>query len=131
MTDQFSVNFGNAKEPEPLELPDEGNYTLIIQTYQAKQAKNPESRLKGFNIELKFSIDDPEVDPRVNVWHNLWVQNGNPFAAKYFFEKLTGKDLETEELDLGDADNYVGSSIGATLVHEYYTGNDGKEKKKL
>ena len=52
MTD-FSINFGDAKV---LKLPDEGNYELVVTDYVLKEAKNEESRTKGFNVALDIPI---------------------------------------------------------------------------
>ena len=45
MTETFSIDFGNAK---PLILPPEGTYDLVISEFTMKQAKNEDSRSKGF-----------------------------------------------------------------------------------
>ena len=127
MPDQFKVNFGDAKE---IVQPPEGNYTLIVSSYQTKQAAKEESRSKGFNISLRFKIDDPDYSD-YTVYHNIWVHYENPFGAKEFFDALTGKDLEDDSLDLGDADLYVGESVGAFLKLEHYTANNGDERTKL
>jgi len=52
----FKINFGNAKQLTPFELPPEGQYTLVIADYQCKEAKNPDSRAKGFNIAIAFNV---------------------------------------------------------------------------
>jgi len=123
----LNVNFGNAKE---LTLPDEGTYTLIVSDYEIKEAKNPDSRPKGFNIALTFNLDDDDF-PNIKVYHNLWVHYENPWAAKLFFEALTGKDLESAEMDLSDPDLFIGERVGAHLIHETYTNSAGQEKTKL
>jgi hypothetical protein len=124
----FDVNFGNAKE---LTLPDEGTYTLVVSGYELKEAKNPESRSKGFNIALTFDIEDCDEFPNVKVYHNLWVHKDNPWAAKLFFEALTGKDLENEQMDLSDPDEFIGDRVGAHLIKETYTNSAQQEKTKL
>lgn len=130
MSDDFSVNFGNAKEPEPLVLPDEGNYNLVIETYELKQAKNVESRAKGFNIALKFKFEEGQIeDDRVRVYHNLWVHRENPWAAKLFFEAVSGKDLSDDDGAFAEAiqdpDLWIGERVGCSLVHEQYEGKRG------
>jgi hypothetical protein len=124
---EFSIDFGKAKT---LELPPEGNYRLIISDYMVKQAKNESSRANGFNISLVFNVDDPEY-PGMRVYHNLWVQYENPWAAKFFFEALTGKTLGDDSLDVSDPDMFIGDSVGASLIHENYTANNGVERTKL
>jgi hypothetical protein len=127
VTDQFTVNFGNAK---PLVLPPEGTYTLVISDYELKQAKNEDSRSKGFNISLIFNIDDIEFQ-NFRVYHNLWVAYENPWAAKLFFEALTGRSMDDEEFDPSDPNAFLGEKIGAALVHEVYESNTGQTKTKL
>lgn len=129
MSDDFSINFGNAKAPEPIEIPPEGNYTLVVETLQPKQATNAESRAKGFNVEIKFSIDDDTVDPRLRVYHNVWVHYENTFFAKDFFEKLLGHELD--DIDLNNPQEFVGLKIGASLVHDRYTRKDKTEGIKM
>jgi len=126
MTD-FSIDFGKAKV---LSLPEEGNYTLIISDYQIKEAKNESSRAKGFNISLMFNLDDPEYSG-LRVYHNLWVQYDNPWAAKLFFEALTGKTLGDDTLDVNDPDMFIGETVGASLVKEDYIANNGVTRTKL
>ena len=122
MTDEFNIDFGKAKV---LPLPPEGNYTLRVVSYELKQAKNPESRSKGFNVSLQFDLpEDPEWGG-IKIFHNLWVQRDNPFAAKAFFEALTGKDLEDDKLDISDPDMFIGETVGATLIHEEYIPSTG------
>jgi len=125
----FKINFGNAKQLTPFELPPEGQYTLVIADYKCKEAKNPESRAKGFNIAIVFNVADDDY-PGAKLWHNLWVAYENPWAAKYFFDALTGKDLEDDNLDVTDADSFIGQAVGAALIHESYEYN-GETRKKL
>jgi len=127
MTSDFTIDFGKAKT---LTLPEEGNYTLIISDYQIKEAKNESSRSKGFNISLMFNLDDPEYSG-LRVYHNLWVQYDNPWAAKLFFEALTGKTLGDDSLDVNDPDSFIGESVGAALVKEDYVANNGVTRTKL
>ena len=127
MTEAFTVNFGNAK---PLVLPPEGTYTLVISDYELKQAKNEDSRSKGFNIALIFNIDEPEFE-NFRVYHNLWVSYENPWAAKLFFEALTGKSMDDQEFDPSDPSQFIGEKVGAALTHEMYESNTGQSKTKL
>ena len=127
MSEEFTVNFGNAK---PLVLPDEGTYNLVISDYELKQAKNEDSRSKGFNISLVFNIDEPEF-ANFRVYHNLWVSYENPWAAKLFFEALTGRSMDDEEFDPSDAASFIGEKVGAALTHEVYESNTGQTKTKL
>ena len=126
MSDTFSIDFGNAK---PLILPPEGTYDLVISEMTLKQAKNEDSRSKGFNISLVFNLADDEFS-QFRVYHNLWVAYENPWAAKLFFEALTGQSQE-ESIDLSDTDKYIGETVGAALVHETYESNTGQTKTKL
>lgn len=129
MSDVFKVNFGNARE---LVLPDEGTYTLYITDYVIKPAKNEESRSKGFNVSLVFQfVEPPEGNENLKVYHNLWVSYENPWAAKIFFEALTGKELGDDSLDIQDPDLFLGERVGAALIHESYPANDGTTKTKL
>jgi uncharacterized GH25 family protein len=112
-----------------MEMPEEGNYTLVIETLEPKQANSAESRAKGFNVEIKFSVDDDTVDPRLRVYHNVWVHYDNTFFAKEFFEKLMGQELEG--IDLNNPTQYVGLKIGAPLVTERYTRKDKTEGVKM
>lgn len=125
---EFKINFGNAKQLAPFELPPEGQYTLVIADYKVKEAKNPESRPKGFNISLVFNVADEDY-PGAKLWHNLWVAYDNPWAAKYFFDALTGKDLEDDSLDVTDEDAFIGQSVGAAVIHESYEYNNETRKK--
>jgi len=128
MTEPFNINFGNAK---PLVLPDEGTYTLVVQDWTLKQAKNEESRSKGFNIQVVFGFSDPEFS-NYKVYHNVWVSYDNPWAAKLFFEALTGKNMdETDNFDPSNAEEFIGETVGAALVHENYESNTGATKTKL
>ena len=125
---QFTINFGQAKV---LKLPDEGNYPLVVSDYQVKPAKNEESRSKGFNISLIFQFVEPEEGmENFKIYHNLWVSFENPWAAKIFFDALTGKELDSE-MDLSDANEFIGEKVMASLVHESYTANDGTTKTKM
>jgi hypothetical protein len=128
VSESFTVNFGRARE---LTLPDEGNYVLVISDYQVKPAKNEESRKNGFNVALVFQFAEPEQGyESFKIFHNLWVSYENPWAAKIFFEAVTGKTLDSE-MDIQDPDEFLGERFGATLVHETYQGNDGTTKKKM
>lgn len=127
MTEPFTVNFGNAK---PLVLPPEGTYTLVISDYELKQAKQEASREKGFNIALIFNIDEPEFE-NFRVYHNLWVSYENPWAAKLFFEALTGQSMDDKEFDPSDPQAFIGEKVGAALTHEVYESNTGQSKTKL
>ncbi|MET0787377.1 MAG: hypothetical protein ABWY25_11800 [Paenisporosarcina sp.] len=126
--DTFKINFGDAKV---LTLPDEGNYTLVVTDYVVKPAKNEESRSKGFNVSLTFQFADPmEGYDTFRVFHNLWVSYDNPWAAKLFFDALTGKSLDSE-MDLSDPNEFIGEKVMASLVHESYPANDGTTKTKM
>jgi len=128
MSEPFSINFGNAK---PLVLPDEGTYTLVVSDWVLKPAKNEESRSKGFNIAVVFNFVDPEYS-NYRVYHNVWISYDNPWAAKLFFEALTGKDLdETDSFDPSNPDDFIGETVGAALIHENYESNVGATKTKL
>ena len=126
MSETFKIDFGNAK---PLVLPPEGMYELVVSEMTLKQAKNEDSRPKGFNISLVFNLTDPEFS-QFRVYHNLWCAYENPWAAKLFFEALTGQGQD-DEFDLSDVDKYVGETVGAALVHEVYESNAGQTKTKL
>lgn len=124
----FKINFGDAKV---LKLPDEGNYILTVSDYLVKQAKNEDSRSKGFNVSLTFQFDEPpEGQEGFRIYHNLWVSYDNPWAAKIFFEALTSKTLDSE-MDLSDPNEFLGEKVMASLVHESYTANDGTTKTKM
>jgi hypothetical protein len=128
MSDSFKINFGDAKV---LKLPDEGNYVLVVSDYVVKQAKNEDSRSKGFNVSLVFQFDEPaEGQESFKIFHNLWVSYDNPWAAKIFFDALTGKELDSE-MDLSDPNEFLGEKVMASLVHESYTANDGTTKTKM
>lgn len=128
MSEPFTINFGAAR---PLVLPDEGTYTLVVQDWVIKPAKNEESRSKGFNIAVVFGFQDPEF-ANYKVYHNVWISYENPWAAKLFFEALTGKDLEEEgNFDPTNAEEFIGETVGAALVHESYESNVGATKVKL
>ena len=127
MTD-FRINFGDAKV---MKLPDEGNYPLVVSDYVVKEAKNEESRSKGFNVVLTFQFaEPPEGMDNFKIYHNLWVSYDNPWAAKIFFDALTGKDLDSD-MDLSDPNEFLGEKVLASLVHESYTANDGTTKTKM
>lgn len=126
MTDEFTINFGDVK---PMLLPDEGNYELVISDYEVRQAKNPESRSKGYNVALVFSFADPEY-ANYKVYHNLWISRENAWAAKLFYEALLGKTIE-DEFNPNQPDVFIGESIGATLVHEDYISKTGATRTKL
>lgn len=124
----FKVNFGDAKV---LKLPDEGNYALVVSDYTVKEARNEESRSKGFNVALTFQFVEPvEGAENFKIFHNLWVSYENPWAAKLFFDALTGKELDSE-MDLSDPNEFIGEKVLASLVHESYTANDGTTKTKM
>jgi hypothetical protein len=128
---EFSINFGNAKTLEPLKLPEEGNYELVITSYEIKQAKKEESRAKGFNVAIQFHlVDEPEFANNI-IFHNVWVQYDNPWSAKLFFEALTGKTLDDDSLDITDANYFIGEHVGATLTLESYLKNNGEPGEKL
>jgi hypothetical protein len=128
MSEDFKINFGDAKV---IKLPDEGTYLLVVSDYVVKPAKNEESRSKGFNVSLIFQFVDPtEGHENFKVYHNLWVSYDNPWAAKIFFDALTGKELDSE-MDLSDPNEFIGEKVMASLIHESYTGNDGTTKTKL
>jgi hypothetical protein len=128
MSDSFKINFGDAKV---LKLPDEGNYALRISDYMVKQANREESRSKGFNVALTFEFAEPEEGmSNFKIYHNLWVSYDNPWAAKLFFDALTGKELDSE-MDLSDPNEFLGETVMATLIHESYTANDGTTKTKM
>ncbi|RPH69418.1 hypothetical protein EHM76_07140 [bacterium] len=127
---EFSINFGEAKE---LELHEEGNYELVIHDYKTAEAQKVESRAKGFNIRLQFKIADrPDLDSLI-VYHNLWVQKDNPFAAKAFFEALSGESLDDEfdEDYVTDPSNFLGEHVGAFLSHDFYKTRSGKDRKNI
>lgn len=126
MSDEFTINFGDVK---PMALPPEGNYELVISDYELKQAKNPDSRVKGYNVALIFQFADPEFS-NYKVYHNLWVSRDNAWAAKLFFEALTGKNLD-DEFNPNQPDVFIGETIGATLIHEDYVSKTGATKTKL
>ena len=129
MSDTFSVNFGNARE---MVMPDEGTYDLIVSDYVIKPAKNEDSRKKGFNVALTFQFaSPPEGADNFRVYHNLWVSFENPWAAKIFFEALTGRELNDDSLDITDPDLFIGEKVGAALIHESYQANDGATKTKM
>ena len=124
----FSVNFGNAKTLP--DLPEAGSYELVVQEYQIKPRKDGDAA-KGFNISLTLGFASPEYSG-LRVFHNLYVNLENPFAAKYFFEQLTGiPDLADTEVDLTDANQFIGERVGCALMQETYTNNSGQEKIKL
>lgn len=125
---EFKINFGDAKV---LKLPDEGNYPLVVSDYVVKEAKNEDSRTKGFNVALTFQFAEPEEGlENFRIFHNLWVSYDNPWAAKIFFDALTGKELNSE-MDLSDPNEFIGEKVLASLVHESYTANDGTTKTKM
>lgn len=126
---EFNINFGNARE---MVMPDEGNYTLYITDYQLKPAAKEESRSKGFNISLTFGfVEPPAGAENFKIYHNLWMSYDNPWAGKLFFEALTGKSLEDDQLDIADPDLFLGEQVGAALIHESYPANDGTTKTKM
>lgn len=130
MSQTFSINFGDAKE---LELPEEGNYELVISDYKTAEASKVESRAKGFNIRLQFKFADRPDLENMTVYHNLWVQYDNPFAAKAFFEALLGQALE-DEMDedwVSDPSNFIGERVGAFLSHDTYDTRSGKTRKNI
>ena len=128
MSDEFRINFGDAKV---LKFPDEGNYQLVVSDYVLKQARQEESRAKGFNVALTFQFVEPEEgQENFRIYHNLWVSYENPWAAKLFFDALTGKQLDSE-MDLSDPNEFLGEKVMATLVHESYPANDGTTKTKM
>jgi len=124
----FSINFGNAKV---MKLPDEGNYELVVSDYAVKEAKNEDSRSKGFNVSLIFQFaNPPEGYDSFKIYHNLWVSYDNPWAAKIFFDALTGKELDSD-MDLSDPNEFIGEKVLASLIHESYPANDGTTKTKM
>jgi hypothetical protein len=124
----FSINFGNAKV---MSLPEEGNYELVVSDYAVKEAKNEESRSKGFNVSLIFNFaNPPEGYDSFRIYHNLWVSYDNPWAAKIFFDALTGKELDSD-MDLSDPNEFLGEKVLASLIHESYPANDGTTKTKM
>ena len=124
----FKINFGDAKI---LKLPDEGNYLLVISDYVVKEARNEESRVKGFNVALTFQFAEPDDGyENFKIFHNLWVSYENPWAAKLFFDALTGKELDSE-MDLSDPNEFIGEKVLASLIHESYPANDGTTKTKM
>lgn len=126
--DVFKINFGDAKV---LRLPDEGNYILVVSDYLVKQAKREESQSKGFNVALTFQFAEPEDGyESFRIFHNLWVSYDNPWAAKIFFDALTGKQLDSE-MDLSDPNEFIGEKVMASLIHESYPANDGTTKTKM
>ncbi len=127
---EFSVNFGNAKK---LELPPEGAYTLKITGYELAELNKVENRDKGFNVKLTFNIDEdshPSLGG-VKVWHNLYVDHENPFAAQAFYSALTGRELDDDSLDISDPDYFMGEKIGAFITHEVYEKKTGVSAVKL
>jgi len=130
MSDDFSIDFGKAKEFTKEDLPPEDNYTLLITDYKLAQPKKDESKGKGFNVVLDFKIEDYE-DDKFKVKHWIWVDKENPWGAKPFFEALTGEDLEDDALDLTDVDRFIGDTVGCAMVHESYDKGGGKLGWKL
>jgi hypothetical protein len=130
MTDEvFNIDFGKARE---MVMPDEGMYELQVTDYVIKPAKNEDARKKGFNIALVFNFVSPqEGAENFKIYHNLWVSYDNPWAAKIFFEALTGKELTDDSLDVTDPDLFLGETVGAALIHESYQANDGATKTKM
>jgi len=119
----MEINFGNAKPLAPCTDFEEGVYTLVIEKWECKEPKRDESKGKGVNIALTFSIADLQGAPPV--WYNLWMDFANPFAAKAFFEALLERELgEGDSIpDIEDPDYWIGEKVRCALVHESYDYN--------
>lgn len=124
-----NINFGNAKPLPPVTDFPEGNYTVTVESWEPKEANKEESRAKGYNIAVVFSID--ELDGAPKFYHNVWVQYDNPFALKHLISSLLNRDIEDDEnLPVTDGDVWVGEQCGAMLVHESYTDKNDKKRYK-
>ena len=83
---QFSINWGNAKEPT---VPPEGNYDLEVAEYELRTPKKPESAAHGFNIYIKFKILDAEelgIGEKYRIHHWIYFDVDDPSGAKPFFD---------------------------------------------
>ncbi len=130
MTDEFSIDFGKAKEFTKEDLPPEGNHVLQIVDYNLAVPKKDESKGKGFNVVVEFKLEDWD-DEKFKIKEWIWVSKDNPWGAKPFFEALTGEDLEDDSLDLTDKDRFIGDTVGCAMKHESYDKGGGKLGWKL
>lgn len=124
MTNEFSVNFGDAKIPELLAP---GTYVFKITDYEPKQLAKEENRHKGFNIAMVLEAQNAEGSGKM--WWNLYVHRENPWAAKLFFEALTGQEFG-DDFDMSDPNDFLGELVGCAVHHEPYEKN-GQTKFKL
>lgn len=126
MSDDFNVNFGGAKAPE---LPEDGNQVLVISDYKISDPKKAESLGTGKTIAIQFKFQDQELY-RGTVYHYLWLDYENPWAAKLFFEAVTGQEIDDDFDAWKKPEMWIGEKVGAFLAQDSYEKN-GQTKKKL
>lgn len=124
MSDTFSVNFGGAKVPE---LPDAGTYELVIVDYKVQEPKKEDSKGRGKTLAIQFKFVDQELY-RGTVYHYCWLDYENPWAAKLFFEALSGGEVG-DEFVWDDPDLFIGERVGAALTQGSYESNNVTKKK--
>jgi len=134
MSDVFTIDFGNVKEQPEFIFPEEGNYTLVVDAFDPKPVNDEDRQHLGFNIALTFHIDAEGISEKLKVFHNLYVNYENPFAALAFFSALTGASLENVKIDVSKPAEFIGMKVGAILTHDTYkkasdTENDPLRKK--
>lgn len=123
--EEFNVNFGGAKAPE---LPEDGNYTLVITDYKVNEPKKEESKGTGKTIAMQFKFEDQELY-RGTVYHYLWLDYENPWAAKLFFQAVTGQEIDDDFTAWKDPDMWIGEKVGAILYQSSYEKNSQTKKK--
>lgn len=117
-----TIDFGKARE---FAQPAQGTYAFIIEDYKVAPPKNPESKGKGLTVSLVLKFEDPtsvttelgEAEDFTNfkTFDTLWVHFDNPWAAKSFFEAVTGRDLSSSNLDITNVSDFIGERVGAVL----------------
>jgi hypothetical protein len=116
------IDFGKAQE---FAQPAQGAYPFIIEDYKVSPPKNPDSKGKGLNVSLVLKFEDPtsvltelgetEDFSGFKTFDNIWVHFDNPWAAKTFFEAVTGRDLSEGQLNITNVSDFIGERVGAVL----------------
>lgn len=119
------INLDFGPEATSGAMPPEGEYAVICSGCEYVPAKG-EGKFPQLKWEFKIS-DGPYAETAFPINHWTSLSPKARYFLQQFLEALTRKAWDGDNMEL-DPKDMPGRTAKAIIVHNPYTGNDGKEK---
>ena len=121
MSDYLELDFGDVKSGAPAE----GVYKLRVSDVQIKPTKDkPENK----NLNLEYTIDEPEEWAGWKVWDNVSLTPQARWRLQQVLEAITGEEWRDDSMQL-DPRDLLGKEFEASLIHSTYEGKTNAKVK--